>query len=220
MDALAVSLAGRGTYIGVAPLGTALTEEQATTLAHVAARTGASPIVATDADLAGQFAAQRDYWLLTQHALTPMVATLRPANDPADVVDSAGRDALLLVLRGSTRLANTLIAEQLGNLGRIDAIREATLVLAASTADDWSHGSTAIARATGTSLAAVRRELARASQRWADNPRKVVAERLGVFTAIREHATIASRGLAARRVTTSDLDPPSPITARTGAPRR
>jgi DNA primase catalytic core len=56
MDAIAVTLAGQGRYLGVAPLGTSLTEEQA----HQLARLGAQPIVATDADLAGRIAAERD----------------------------------------------------------------------------------------------------------------------------------------------------------------
>jgi DNA primase catalytic core, N-terminal domain/Toprim-like len=49
MDAIAITLAGGGRYIGVAPLGTSLTNEQASQLA----RLGKTPIVATDADIAG-----------------------------------------------------------------------------------------------------------------------------------------------------------------------
>jgi hypothetical protein len=62
MDAIAVTWASQGRYIGVAPLGTSLTEEQALQLA----RSGAQPIVATDADLAGRIAAERDFWMLRQ----------------------------------------------------------------------------------------------------------------------------------------------------------
>jgi DNA primase catalytic core len=50
MDAIAVTLASQGRYIGVAPLGTSLTDEQA----HQLARSGTQPIIATDADLAGR----------------------------------------------------------------------------------------------------------------------------------------------------------------------
>jgi Toprim-like len=49
MDAIAVTLASGGRYIGVAPLGTSLTDEQVGRLARV----GNNPIVATDADIAG-----------------------------------------------------------------------------------------------------------------------------------------------------------------------
>ena len=67
MDAIAVTLASAGRYLGVAPLGTSLTDEQAAQLAAI----GRDPIVATDADLAGQVAAERDFWMLTPHGLDP-----------------------------------------------------------------------------------------------------------------------------------------------------
>jgi DNA primase len=64
MDALAVTLASGGRYIGVAALGTSLTDEQASQLAAI----GKNPIVATDADTAGRVAAERD---LDLHRLPP-----------------------------------------------------------------------------------------------------------------------------------------------------
>jgi hypothetical protein len=70
MDAIAVTWASQGRYIGVAPLGTSLTEEQA----HQLARSGAQPIVATDADLAGRIAAERDFWMLSCYRLDPRYA--------------------------------------------------------------------------------------------------------------------------------------------------
>ena len=90
LDAWAVTLAGCGTHLGVAPLGTALTEDQATQLAHI----GRDPIVATDPDLAGQVAAERDYWLLTQHGLDPRHAQLPHGEDPADLLARRGPAAL------------------------------------------------------------------------------------------------------------------------------
>ncbi len=67
MDAIAVTLATGGRYLGVAPLGTTLTDEQARQLSAI----GRDPIVATDADFAGQVAAERDFWILTPTAWTP-----------------------------------------------------------------------------------------------------------------------------------------------------
>ena len=72
MDAIAVTLASGGRYIGVAPLGTSLTDEQASQLAAI----GRDPIVATDADIAGRVAAERDFWMLTPYRPRP---PLRPA---------------------------------------------------------------------------------------------------------------------------------------------
>src|SRR5215217_6187356 len=72
MDAIAVTLAGGGRHIGVAPLGTSLTDEQASQLAAI----GKNPIVATDADIAGRVAAERDFWILTAHRLDARYALL------------------------------------------------------------------------------------------------------------------------------------------------
>ena len=72
MDAIAVTFASRGRYIGVAPLGTSLTDEQASQLASL----GRNPIVATDADIAGRVAAERDFWILTAYRLDPRFALL------------------------------------------------------------------------------------------------------------------------------------------------
>jgi DNA primase len=90
IDAPAVSVAGRGQFVGLAPLGTSLTEEQAEQLATIAHEQRRSPLVATDADLAGQIAAQRHYWLLTQHGARPQVVSLRPGSDPAQVLAHHG----------------------------------------------------------------------------------------------------------------------------------
>ncbi|MBK6311121.1 MAG: toprim domain-containing protein [Candidatus Microthrix sp.] len=89
MDALAVTIAGQGQFVGVAPLGTSLTEEQAAQLARLAHENHTVPVVATDADLAGRVAAHRDYWLLAQHALAPTTVRMRPGSDPADLLPSA-----------------------------------------------------------------------------------------------------------------------------------
>jgi hypothetical protein len=70
IDAIAVTLASSGRYVGVAPLGTSLTEEQACQLAEI----GRNPIVATDGDLAGRVAAERNFWILTPHRLDPLYA--------------------------------------------------------------------------------------------------------------------------------------------------
>ena len=82
MDAIAITLAGGGRYIGVAPLGTSLTDEQASQLARI----GKTPIVATDADIAGRVAAERDFWLLTPYRLDPRYALLPEDSDPADLL--------------------------------------------------------------------------------------------------------------------------------------
>jgi DNA primase len=86
MDAIAVTLASRGRYLGVAPLGTSLTHEQAAQLAHLAVH----PVVATDADLAGSMAAERAYWMLSCDRLDPRYVQLPEGTDPADLLALKG----------------------------------------------------------------------------------------------------------------------------------
>ncbi|MET0522548.1 MAG: toprim domain-containing protein [Jiangellaceae bacterium] len=78
MDAIAVTIAGGGRYIGVAPLGTSLTDEQASQLAAI----GQNPIVATDADIASRLAAERHFWILTPYRLPDLPCYLRAATRP------------------------------------------------------------------------------------------------------------------------------------------
>ncbi|MHB1489136.1 MAG: toprim domain-containing protein [Cellulomonas sp.] len=201
MDALAVTLAGNGTYAGVAPLGTSLTEEQAAEVARFGARTSTAPIVATDADLAGQMAAQRDYWLLSQHALAPTAASLRPGSDPASVLETEGPEALRTALSGSQPLAQIVIRERLDNLTGLDAAREAARVLAADEPGSWGPGCEHVARESGVPEVVVRRELARALQQWEHDPRSIVAESIGTLTTVRHR--IASQ-------TTDPVHQPAP----------
>lgn len=87
MDALAVTLAGNGQTVGLAPLGTALTAAQADALSRV---TQGQPILyATDNDAAGAKAAERDYWQLATRGadIRRLILTdgRRTFNDPADL---------------------------------------------------------------------------------------------------------------------------------------
>ena len=188
LDALAVALAGQGRFVGVAPLGTSLTDEQARELAAAVHRNGTSPLVATDADLAGRLAAERDYWLLAQHGLTPMAANLRPGSDPTSVLETAGPDALRSVLEERSPLADLLIDERLDHLDGLDAARHAAWVLAAGTPAVWDHCIEQVAEKTGVADMVVRRELARATQQWDFDPRRVVVDQVGELNAIRTRA--------------------------------
>lgn len=95
-DALAITLATDGRAVGVAPLGTALTEQQAQTIANQGARVWE----ATDTDAAGQAAAARDHELLIRHGATAYDLPLlspdgQPVKDPAELLTRpGGADAL------------------------------------------------------------------------------------------------------------------------------
>ncbi len=83
MDAIAVSLAGEGKAVGVAPLGTALTVAQGQLIADCAP--SGVVLSATDHDNAGQKAAARDYSLYTQLGLDPRELVLVNRGDYREV---------------------------------------------------------------------------------------------------------------------------------------
>ena len=146
LDALAVSLASPG-HVGVAPLGTALTDSQADSLIPYlrsvdgvdGSDAAAGPIVATDADLAGQMAAERDYWMLTARGADPRHLAFPPGHDPASLLARDGAAALAGRLTTATRpLAQVLVDERLNHLPAGAALPAAAAVVAAGQADRWA----------------------------------------------------------------------------------
>ena len=192
MDALAVTIAGHGRFVGLAPLGTSLTEEQARQLAQTTHAHQRRPIVATDADLAGQIAAQRDYWLLAQHGLDPQTVALRPGSDPADLLAIHGQAAVRDALENRSPLAETLLTERLSNLSGLCAARQAALVLAASDPVLWDAGVEQVSQSTEIPASAVRRDLAAAVRRWDLDQRAVSSEQLGELATVRDRVTVAT----------------------------
>jgi conjugative relaxase-like TrwC/TraI family protein len=90
LDAIAVTLAGRGRAVGLAPCGTALTTAQADKLA------GRLVLVGTDNDSAGWKAAERDHGLLTAVGADPRRLPLQ-GKDPGEMF-TTNPDTLTLYL--------------------------------------------------------------------------------------------------------------------------
>ncbi|WP_338752261.1 MobF family relaxase [Janibacter alittae] len=174
MDAIAVTLASGGTHVGVAPLGTSLTEEQATQLAAL----GQTPIVATDGDLAGRVAAERDFWLLAQHNLSPDVARFPEGSDPADVLARRGETALMATLESAHPLAEVLLEERLTNLTGPAAMDQAVRVAAAHSPSAWDTSARLISDRLALAEPALRGALAKEALAWNCDPRKVAQEQL------------------------------------------
>ena len=172
MDAIAVTLAGGGRYIGVAPLGTSLTDEQASQLARI----GKNPIVATDADIAGRVAAERDFWILAPYRLDPRHARLPEGSDPADLLALNGPAALTTVLDQARPLGERLIDERLTSLPPEQAQHEAARVLAARPPACWDPGSNTISSRLNVPLPAVRQTLLAHVKEWNIDPRRAAAE--------------------------------------------
>jgi DNA primase len=173
MDAIAVTVASRGRYLGVALLGTSLTEEQAHQLACI----GTQPIVATDADLAGRIAAERDFWMLSWYWLDPLYARLPDGTDPADLLALGGPTALIEALAAAQPLAERLLDERMAILAPADALLEATRVVAARPSRYWDQGSCAISAWLGVPIAQVRNSLLTLVNQWNTDPRRAAHNR-------------------------------------------
>ena len=187
MDAIAVTLASQGRYIGVAPLGTSLTEEQA----HQLARIGTQPIVATDADLAGRIAAERDYWMLSCYRLDPLHARLPDGTDPADLLAIAGPTALTNALAAAQPLAEQLIDERLDNLPPTHAVLEATRVVAARPSRHWDQDSTAISTRLGLPTVQARNALQSLANQWNTDPRQAAQQPLQALGEVKRRISSA-----------------------------
>ncbi len=147
MDAIAVTLATDGEYVGVAALGTALTREQARQLR----RYTDLPIVATDNDKAGQAAAERDYWILTETGHDPLHATLPEGNDPADLVAEQRSGQLVTTLRESVPLSRDMFTRAISEHARTGSINDAIRVIGATSPARWSGAIIELSDATGMS---------------------------------------------------------------------
>jgi DNA primase catalytic core len=189
MDAIAVTLASGGRYIGVAALGTSLTDEQAGQLARI----GKNLIVATDADIAGRVAAEREFWMLTAHRLDPRYAQLPEGSDPADLLTRHGPATLVAALDQASPLGERLLDERLSNLPPDQAHREATRVVAARPPASWDEGSRTISSRLNVPLPAVRGTLLAQVKQWNTNPRRAAATPLPGINDLKRRLTGAAQ---------------------------
>ena len=200
MDAIAVTVASAGAYVGVAPLGTSLTEEQATQLASLHHRTGATPIVATDPDIAGRVAAERAYWMLAPHGIDPDYARLPAHSDPADLLVRRGPASVAAALAAATPLTVELLDERLDHLDRTgltqiaatsgdlpDAIHaELARLVAAENPERWMADVARIAERLHQPVEQVQRHLLDAVKAWEDDPHRPAQQALGGIHQVRQ----------------------------------
>jgi DNA primase catalytic core len=189
MDAIAVTIASSGRYIGVAPLGTSLTDEQVAQLARI----GNNPIVATDADIAGRVAAERDFWLLTPYRLDPRYAQLPEGSDPADLLARHGPAALVAALDRALPLGEQLLDERLTSLPPDQAGLEATRVLAARPPVCWDEGTSIISSRLNAPLPAVREILLAHVKDWNTDPGRAAAKPLHGVNDVKSRLTGAAQ---------------------------
>jgi DNA primase len=197
MDAIAVTLASRGLYIGVAPLGTSLTDEQAAQLAHFAVH----PVVATDADPAGRIAAERDYWMLSCHRLDPLHARLPESTDPADLLALRGPTALIEALGAAQPFADRLLNERLDNLPPAQALLEAARVVAARSPHHWNQNSSVISTRLDVPMAQVRHTLLTLIREWNTDPHRAAQQSLQAVSDLKRRISAVAEGPAEQRRT-------------------
>jgi DNA primase len=204
LDAWAVTLATTGSHVGVAPLGTALTDEQAAQIAQL----GRGLIVATDADLPGRVAAERDYWLLTQHGLDPAAATFPEGLDPADVLARQGSRALAEALAAARPLGELLLDERLTNLDGDVALHEAGHVVAARPPQCWDAQVADAAGRLGVPISRARARLAASVQAWNRDPRAAAHARLSTAQEVKARLAAIQESPATRWADlASEVDP-------------
>ena len=117
-DAIAVSEAGAGRCVGLAPCGTALTARQVMALAGIADLDQAGVLVALDGDCAGRDGIVKAYEILLAHAGKLTRAILPTGRDPADILQADGLTALCDAFQRSEPLAQVVIDAHLDRWGR------------------------------------------------------------------------------------------------------
>ena len=199
MDAVAVTIASAGLYLGVAPLGTSLTDEQAAQLAAV----GRDPIVATDADLAGQVAAERDFWMLTPHGMDPGYARFPDGLDPADLLAQRGPAALTAAVASGQpafrALGDQLLTERLDNLAPEQARVAAMRILSARPSRAWEPGVNQVRARLQLSQLQARRDLRDAVKSWDADARKAALAELHKSSDVRARLAAAADKTPAER---------------------
>ncbi|ABL81094.1 DNA primase catalytic core, N-terminal domain [Nocardioides sp. JS614] len=194
MDAIAVTLASGGEYVGIAPLGTAFTETQAATLKPHLREAPSNIVIATDPDSAGWQSAQRAFWRLAALRAAPRHLTLPEGVDPADALRKHGKAALRTGLADSRDFALVLVDRVLDDrlathddaFARVDHCREAARTIGTLAPDRWLAYAQHASERLDLPLQAVIDEVLEAGAEWTDDPRACASRelaRLGVSAA-------------------------------------
>lgn len=163
-----VSLAAHGVENAVAPLGTAMTTEQAELVARYTGRA----VLLYDSDLAGLKATFRTGDELLRAGVEVLVATLPEGDDPDSVVRSGGADAIRRYVKDAVDLLERKIQilERSGKFSSITGVRraiDAMLPTVRAASDEVTRGVyiARISEKTGLPRATIEKEVAEAPAR-------------------------------------------------------
>lgn len=188
MDAIAVSLATNGAYVGIAPLGTAFTAAQANELAHLVHDDPQRIVIATDPDTAGRQSAQRAFWQLAALRADPRQLASLDGLDPADVLQRHGAAELAQRLVAAESFATGFI-DQIMNEGlaahddasaRVDISRDVARVIGAIPPDRWPELVEHVATTLDLSAPLLADDVLDAGRGWTDDPRSCLARELSL----------------------------------------
>jgi DNA primase len=188
MDAIAVTIASQhnqfgdeqhSRYFGVAPMGTSLTTAQTELLCT----TKNNPIIATDADIAGQKSAARDYWQLTVEGIDPQYAYLPEGTDPASLLQTKGAADLVTRLAIARPMVQQMIDTAVYfDLTRLEytteSLPEALAALAASNPARWEQGVQDLSDRCSLPANIVRARLRSAAEAWNTDPDKYATNQI------------------------------------------
>ena len=214
-DAIAVSLSS-GDHVGLATLGTSLTAAQAGTLRPYLGALRPGVIVATDADLAGEIAAERAFWMLTARGDTPRHLCLAGGQDPAEALQRGGPAALRDALADAEPLGRHLIDERLDHLGgTAQMLGGCAAIIAAQPPRTWMEQIDHAAGRTSPAPGTLQQAVADAAQRWTLDPLGRAQAQIGDLSAVRarlqraaevrrppgDRSDLARRGASSERLT-------------------
>ena len=224
LDAIAVTLAGAGRYVGLAPLGTSLTAAQANQLRPYIGGERRGVAVATDADLAGQIGAQRAFWMLTARGDAPLLVAMPDAADPAAVLQHAGPAGLRAALIDAQPLALLLLDERLTRPGEeLRVLADCAVVIAAQPPHTWMEQIEYLSARTNHGPALVYQGVADAAARWTLDPLGGAGEQIGELAGIRARLQRGARAprpgdlLSGLGSTAQVADPARPDSGRSQA---
>ena len=185
-DAIAVTLAAGGRHVGLAPLGTSLTASQANQLRPYVGARRPEVTVATDADLAGEIAAQRAFWMLAARGHAPRHVLLPHGQDPAEVLARGGPMALRACLQDAHPLARHLLDERRNHLGQgPQLLAECAAIIAAAPPHTWVEQIDYAGAGTNFGPGALRAAVAGAARRWTLDPLGSAQAQIGDLRLVR-----------------------------------
>jgi DNA primase catalytic core len=217
LDAIAVTLATDGTHIGVATLGTAFTDRQADQLRAFIGAGRPGVVVATDADPAGQHAAERAYWQLTARGDNPGHVLLAAGYDPAQLLERDGPAALRAALNNTQPLAATLIDDRLRRHPRQHSTAEvvaatwgAAEVIGALPPEHWLHHINQVTSRLNVAPGAIQLAVIDAARAWSTDPRGQAHQQIA-RTACRSTAGPVPDGVSAATAGRQAPHDPAPV---------